>query len=87
MMLTIRTARIIQQCDKRISDFVRFLKHGIIKIIKLIVNLIMCGFSGKPKRILTSHLPRTQYWSKVLGSVRDGRLPEKMKKTRFINSE
>ena len=28
-----------------------FLKNGIIKIIKSIVNLIMCGISGKPKRI------------------------------------
>ena len=28
-----------------------FLKNGIITIIKLIVNLIMCGFSGKQKRI------------------------------------
>ena len=28
-----------------------FLKNGIIKIIKLIVNLIMSGFSGKSKSI------------------------------------
>ena len=30
-----------------------FLRNGIIKMIKLIVNLIMSGFSGKSKRILT----------------------------------
>ena len=35
--------------SKRISY--DFLKNGIIKIIKLIVNLIMSGFSGKSKRI------------------------------------
>ena len=58
-----------------------FVKNWIIKIIKLIVNLIMCRFLGKPKRLLNVSLfasdpilvPRLclQY-----GSVRGGRLPE-----------
>ena len=39
----IRMASIIQQCDQ-------FGKNEIIKIIKLIVNLIISGFSGKSKR-------------------------------------
>ena len=66
--------------SKRISYDFFFLKNGIIEIIKLIVNLIMSGFSGKSKRICNLSfasdpilVPRfcLQY-----GSVGDGRLSE-----------
>ena len=50
-MLVIRMARVIQQCGKYRELHTIFLKNVIIAIIKLIVNLIMCGFSGKQKRI------------------------------------
>ena len=50
-MLVIRMASVIQQTsliyleNKRIAY--EFLNNGNITIIKLIVNLIMCGFSRK----------------------------------------
>ena len=50
---------LIHQCElwKEREFQTILLKNGIIKIFKLIVNLIMSGFSGKSKRILFASDP------------------------------